>query len=191
MKKKILYIHGFCSSAQTATVHRLRENMPECEIHAIDVDHHPVESIALIERYVAENGIDLLLGASLGGFYTLCSQVDIPKVAVNPAVRPHQSLNRPDMMGTHTYFNPRADGVMQFTFGPADLEAFKGIPFHITPTTYIIASDHDELLGNLHDDYRRLVGDRFTVTNQIGHRMDATFVAPHTGDLWNLLQRLL
>ena len=62
--KKILYIHGFCSSAQTATVGRLREVFGgTCQVHAIDVNHHPAESIGLIEAYVAEHGIDLLLGS--------------------------------------------------------------------------------------------------------------------------------
>jgi len=61
---------------------------------------------------------------------------------------------------------------------------------HVTPRTYIIASDHDELLGDKHDEYRRLVGERFTSTAQIGHRTNEQFTAPVTGDLWQLLNSL-
>lgn len=193
MEKKILYIHGFCSSAQTATVERLREVFHgTCEVHAIDVNHHPVESIARIEQYVTEHGIDLLLGTSLGGFYTLCARVSCPKVAVNPATNPEVMLNHPDMFGHLRYFNPREDGNWYFDFGPENLLEFRGIGFDITPETYILCSDHDELLGDNRAACRALVPDeRYCETSQVGHRMNPSLTEPGTGDLWRLLQRLL
>ena len=192
MKKKILYIHGFCSSAQTGTVERLREVLDICEVHAIDVNHHPVESIRRIEEYVAEHDIDLLMGTSLGGYYTLCSHVTCPKVAVNPATNPEVMLNHPDMMGHLRYFNPRQDGNWYFDFGPENLLEFRGIEFDITPDTYILCSDHDELLGDNRAACRALVpAERYMETSQIGHRMDPSLTEPGSGDLWRLLQLLL
>lgn len=191
--KKILYIHGFCSSAQTATVGRLREVFGgTCQVHAIDVNHHPAESIGLIEAYVAEHGIDLLLGTSLGGYYTLCSRVACPKVAVNPATNPEVMLNHPEMFGHLRYFNPRQDGNWYFDFGPENLLEFRGIPFDITGDTYILCSDHDELLGDNRAACRALVPpERYSETSQVGHRMNPSITEPGTGDLWRLLQRLL
>lgn len=193
MKKKVLYIHGFCSSAQTATAGRLREVFSDtCEVHAIDVNHHPAESIWRIEEYVAEHGIELLVGTSLGGYYTLCADVPCTKVAVNPATDPEMSLNHPEMMGHLRYFNPRQDGNWYFDFGPENLLEFRGIPFHVTPDTYILCSDHDELLGDNRAACRALVPpEHFSETSQIGHRMDPSFTEPGTGDLWRLLQQLL
>lgn len=193
MKKKILYIHGFCSSAQTGTVGRLRQVLDSsCEVHAFDVNHHPVESIRKIEEYVVEQGIDLLLGTSLGGYYTLCAHVSCPKVAVNPATNPEVSLNHPEMMGRLRYFNPRQDGNWYFEFGPENLLEFRGIEFDITPDTYILCSDHDELLGDNRGACRALVSpDRYAETSQIGHRMDPSLTEPGTGDLWRILQPLL
>ena len=193
MKKKILYIHGFCSSAQTATVGRLREVFQDtCEVHAIDVNHHPVESIKRVEQYVAEHGIDLLLGTSLGGYYTLCAHVPCPKVAVNPATNPEVMLNHPEMFGHLRYFNPRQDGNWYFDFGPEHLQEFHGIPFDITRDTYILCSDHDELLGDNRDACRALVTpERFRETSQVGHRMNPSLTEPGSGDLWRLLQPLL
>ena len=193
MKKKVLYIHGFCSSAQTGTVGRLREVLHDtCEVHAFDVNHHPEESIRRIEEYVAEHGIELLMGTSLGGYYTLCADVSCPKVAVNPATNPEVSLNHPDMMGHLRYFNPRQDGNWYFDFGPENLLEFRGIDFHITPDTYILCSDHDELLGDNRAACRALVPlERYRETSQIGHRMDPSLTEPGTGDLWQLLQPLL
>ena len=193
MKKKILYIHGFCSSAQTGTVGRLRQVLDSsCEVHAFDVNHHPVESIRKIEEYVVEQGIDLLLGTSLSGYYTLCAHVSCPKVAVNPATNPEVSLNHPEMMGRLRYFNPRQDGNWYFEFGPENLLEFRGIEFDITPDTYILCSDHDELLGDNRGACRALVSpDRYAETSQIGHRMDPSLTEPGTGDLWRILQPLL
>ncbi len=193
MKKKVLYIHGFCSSAQTGTVGRLREVLHDtCEVHAFDVNHHPEESIRRIEEYVAEQGIELLMGTSLGGYYTLCADVSCPKVAVNPATNPEVSLNHPEMMGHLRYFNPRQDGNWYFDFGPENLLEFQGIDFHITPDTYILCSDHDELLGDNRAACRALVPpERYFETSQIGHRMDPSLTEPGTGDLWRLLQPLL
>ena len=187
--KNILYIHGFCSSARTGTVDRLRQVLTDCTVHAIDVNHHPAESIPLIERYVADNGIDLLLGTSLGGYYVLCANVACPKVAVNPATRPEVMLNHPDMMGHLRYFNPREDGNWYFDFGPENLLEFRGHEFHITPDTYILCSDHDELLGDNRAACRALVApDHYFETSQIGHRMVPEFTQPGIGDLWRILQ---
>ena len=193
MKKKVLYIHGFCSSARTGTVGRLREVLHDtCEVHAFDVNHHPEESIRRIEEYVAEQGIELLMGTSLGGYYTLCADVSCPKVAVNPATNPAVSLNHPEMMGHLRYFNPRQDGNWYFDFGPENLLEFRGIDFHITPDTYILCSDHDELLGDNRAACRALVpAERYFETSQIGHRMDPSLTEPGSGDLWRLLQPLL
>lgn len=180
MKKKVLYIHGFCSSAQTGTVGRLREVLHDtCEVHAFDVNHHPEESIRRIEEYVAEQGIELLMGTSLGGYYTLCADVSCPKVAVNPATNPEVSLNHPEMMGHLRYFNPRQDGNWYFDFGLENLLEFRGIDFHITPDTYILCSDHDELLGDNRAACRALVPpERYFETSQIGHRMDPSLTEP-------------
>lgn len=192
MKKKVLYIHGFCSSAQTATVGRLRQVLDTCDLHAIDVNHHPAESIRRIEQYVAENDIDLLIGTSLGGYYTLCSHVSCPKVAVNPATDPEVMLNHPDMMGRLRYFNPRQDGNWYFEFGPENLLEFRGIRFDISPETYILCSDHDELLGDNRSACRALVSsERYFETSQIGHRMEPALTEPGTGDLWRLLRHLV
>uniref|UniRef100_UPI003B984485 YqiA/YcfP family alpha/beta fold hydrolase n=1 Tax=Klebsiella pneumoniae TaxID=573 RepID=UPI003B984485 len=67
--KKLLYIHGFRSSAKSSTILNLKANYHEVEVHAFDVTHHPAESIKKIEDYVREHGIEILAGSSLGGYY--------------------------------------------------------------------------------------------------------------------------
>ena len=189
-KKKILYIHGFRSSAKSSTITRLQRQWTDFEIHAIDVNHHPAESIAAIERYVLEHGIDLLMGTSLGGYYVLAANVALPKVVVNPVIEPGVSLDREDMYGTLDYFNERADGVQTVVVERSFLKEFDGIPLHLDSRTRIIGSTHDELLGDLTATYRELVGDRFTPTDMIGHRINEHLTAPGGLLHQNVLQSL-
>jgi predicted esterase YcpF (UPF0227 family) len=191
-KKKLLYIHGFRSSAKSSTILNLKVNYHDIEVHAFDVTHHPVESIKKIEDYVAAHGIDILAGSSLGGYYTLCARVDIPKIAVNPALNPENSLSfLPEIGEVVEYYNEREDGVQTFKCSLSDLDEFKGIEKYITPMTHIIGSAHDELLGDMRGQYRALVGERFHESTQLGHRITPEFTAIPTGGFYKVLSSLL
>ena len=191
-KKKLLYIHGFRSSACSSTIVGLKANYHDVEVHAFDVTHHPVESIKKIEDYIAEHDIDILAGTSLGGYYTLCAKVDIPKIAVNPAINPENSVSILSGIGEEVeYYHPREDGVQTFKCTLADLDEFRGIEKYITPVTHIICSDHDEVLGDLRPQYRELVGERFHESSQMGHRITPEFTAIPTGDFYKLLIKFL
>ena len=187
-KKKMLYIHGFRSSAKSSTILNIIANYHDVEVHAFDVTHHPVESIRKIEEYVAEHDIDILAGTSLGGFYTLCAKVEIPKIAVNPVLAPEQSLRfLPEIGQEVEYYNEREDGVQTFKCTLSDLDEFRGIDKYITGVTHIIGSSHDELLGDLRDGYRELVGDRFHESSQLGHRITPEFLEIPSGDFYKVL----
>ena len=45
--KKIMYVHGFLSSAQSGTVKMLQAMMPEAKIIAEDIPVHPEEAMQL------------------------------------------------------------------------------------------------------------------------------------------------
>lgn len=191
-KKKLLYIHGFRSSAKSNTIVTIKANYHDLDVHAFDVTHHPQESIRKIEDYVAEHGIDILAGTSLGGFYALCAQVDIPKIAVNPVLNPEYSLSALPEIGEEVeYFNEREDGVQTFICTLNDLDEFRGIEKHITPDTHIIGSSHDEMLGDLRKQYLELVGDRFHESSQLGHRITPEFTAIPSGDFYKVLLLVL
>lgn len=191
-RKKLLYIHGFRSSAKSSTILNIKANYHDLDVHAFDVTHHPVESIKKIEAYVAEHGIDVLAGTSLGGYYTLCAKVDIPKIAVNPVINPENSLSfMPEIGEVMEYYNEREDGVKTFKCTLSDLDKFRGIEKYITPLTHIIGSDKDELLGDMRDQYKKLVGDRFHESLQLGHRITPEFTAIPTGDFYKILSQFL
>ena len=188
--KRILYIHGFMSSARSSTIVRMKKQWVDFEIVAFDVNHHPLESIDKIEQFVRNNNVDLLMGTSLGGYYVLAADANIPKLAVNPVINPTTSLDREEMLGIHEYFNERADGQQTVLVTREHLQEFIGIKFHLTDNTFIVGSTHDELLGNLTHAYQQLVGERFTPTDEIGHRINPQVTAVPDGLLYRKAKEL-
>ena len=68
--KKIMYVHGFMSSAQSGTVARIREMLPSADVVAYDLPLHPEEAMALLREKCKEQNPDLIIGTSMGGMYT-------------------------------------------------------------------------------------------------------------------------
>lgn len=48
--KKIMYVHGFLSSAQSGTVKMLQELMPNATLVAEDIPVHPEEGIEMLQK---------------------------------------------------------------------------------------------------------------------------------------------
>ena len=52
--KKILYVHGFASSAQSGTVARLRIVFPNATVISKDLPIHPEEALSLLYKVCEE-----------------------------------------------------------------------------------------------------------------------------------------
>ena len=106
--KKIMYVHGFLSSAASGTVRLLRELMPECSVVARDVPLHPAEGLEMLRRMQADEQPDLIIGTSMGGLYTeLLTGSD--RIIVNPAFDMADHMS--ECIGHQTFQSPREDGV--------------------------------------------------------------------------------
>ena len=92
--KKILYVHCFCSSGQSGTVHRLRQVLPQATVIAPDLPIHPEEALALLRQTCEQEQPDLIIGTSMGGMYA--EQLHgYDRILTNPA------FNIADTMGEH------------------------------------------------------------------------------------------
>lgn len=111
--KKIMYVHGFCSSAQSGTVTRLRTMLPDAEVVAYDLPIHPEEAMALLREKCETDKPDLIIGTSMGGMYTEMLY-GFDRIIVNPAFEMGSTMKDHNMMGKQTFFNPRQDGVQEF-----------------------------------------------------------------------------
>ena len=124
--KRIMYVHGFASSAQSGTVGRLRETFPEADVVAFDLPVDPHEAQALLKKKCDELQPDLILGTSMGGMYTeqLCG---FDRIVVNPALRIADTMREHNMMGKQTFLNPRQDGVQEFYVDKALVKEYRDV----------------------------------------------------------------
>lgn len=92
--KTVLYIHGFNGNPKGGTFDGLVKyfstkedyqviSFPFPKLHT-DVEETQKE----IERLIEENNVQILIGASLGGFYTLCCKKSVKKIVINPCMIP-------------------------------------------------------------------------------------------------------
>lgn len=94
MKKiKIGYVHGYLGSSNGTSFQRLSKFLPEdCELIGIDYDDSdPENAINDLRARVKNEGFDMLIGSSLGGFYVL-NVWGIPRIVINPCYRPSIEL---------------------------------------------------------------------------------------------------
>lgn len=106
--KKIMYVHGFLSSAQSGTVKMLQELMPNATLVVEDIPVHPEEGIEMPQKMAETEKPDLIIGTSMGGMYTeLLKGFD--RILVNPAFEMGDTMS--SMTGKQEFQNPRKDGV--------------------------------------------------------------------------------
>ena len=109
--KKIMYVHGFASSAQSGTVEMLRHLMPNATVVARDIPIHPEEAMSMLRSMADEEQPDLIIGTSMGGMYT--EQLHgFDRILVNPAFEMGETMSK--FTGKQVFQNPRLDGVQEF-----------------------------------------------------------------------------
>ncbi len=127
--KKIMYVHGFGSSAQSGTVRRLREVLCNAEIIAEDLPLHPQEAIDLLHRLCDEHKPDLIVGTSMGGMYTEMLY-GYDRIVINPAFQIGDTMTAHGMTGAQTFQNPRKDGVQDFIVTKALVKEYREMTTH-------------------------------------------------------------
>lgn len=111
--KKIMYLHGFGSSAQSGTVKLIRETLPNAEVIAYDIPLHPNEAIPLLHEICQREQPNLIIGTSMGGMYAE-QMYGIDRICVNPAFEMFETMKEHGMTGKQQWQNPRADGEKEF-----------------------------------------------------------------------------
>lgn len=133
--KKIMYVHGFGSSAQSGTVAMLRSLMPNATIVARDIPLHPDEAMAMLRQMCEEEHPDVIIGTSMGGMYTeMLTGYD--RIVVNPAFEMGDTMSK--FTGKQVFQNPREDGVQEFMVTKGLIKEYSEI------TTHCFAAVSDE-----------------------------------------------
>ena len=96
---KIIYLHGFASSANSTKALQLKkyilENYSKTEIIIPDIENNIVDAVQQIDKLIEEFSPSALIGSSLGGFYAtyFSEQYNLKCVAINPAVIPPAEMS--------------------------------------------------------------------------------------------------
>lgn len=110
---KILYLHGFRSSGQTATAKRLQRHLPHDEVIAPDIALDPVVAMTQLKQIAATLGPDdLVVGTSMGGMYALLFK-GWKRILINPSLHPSRHMKN-FLNQTIEYFTPRKDKIQSF-----------------------------------------------------------------------------
>ena len=124
--KKIMYVHGFGSSASSGTVGLLRETFTETGIIAYDLPVDPYETMALLREACRCDQPDLIIGTSMGGMYAE-QLYGFDRICVNPAMQIADSMAAHGLTGKQRFFNPRQDGQQEFYVDKAMVKRYREV----------------------------------------------------------------
>lgn len=125
--KKLMYVHGFGSSAQSGTVQMLRTLMPNATVVARDIPLHPEEGLQMLKAMATEEQPDLIIGTSMGGMYTeMLTGFD--RILVNPAFEMGDTMSK--FTGKQVFQNPREDGVQEFIVTKGLIKEYQEMTTH-------------------------------------------------------------
>ncbi len=127
--KKIMYIHGFGSSAQSGTITLLKQLLPSTEIVARDIPLHPDEAMNMLKAMCAKEQPNLIIGTSMGGMYAE-QLYGYDRILVNPAFQMGETMTKHGMIGKQTFQNPRADGIQEFIVTKALIKEYAEMTSH-------------------------------------------------------------
>ena len=115
-RKRLMYLHGFGSSAASGTVKTLRELLPDFDVVAPDIPVDPAEALPFLRGLCMNEVPDVIVGTSMGGMYAQQMR-GYNRICVNPSFEMSKK-SKMLTVGTHEYFKPRKDGTTHFEITP-------------------------------------------------------------------------
>lgn len=124
--KKILYVHGLGSGANSSTTKMLRNHFKNDKVYSVDLFiEKPYECIEKINEFVRKNNIDIVIGSSMGGFFTMQISGAV-KILINPCLSPCNVL--PQIIGINEqqdYSTERLNGEQHYTITDESIVEYK------------------------------------------------------------------
>ena len=156
---KVLYVHGYNGDPYGSSYNHLKKAAGEShELLSVDYNaEDPREAIAIIRKAVMEQGIDCVIGASLGGFLTM-HIFGVSRMIINPCWNPANELPHVGYTGETAVYSTLLEQFKKNT----DIEEKNLCSVCIAP--------QDELLG---ERYRDVLESYFRHVYEIsgGHRI--------------------
>lgn len=197
--KRILYIHGLGSGANSHTGLKLAEIFEgEAEVLHPEIPQDPFEAGEFLMEYVRKENIDVVAASSQGGFYALTFLGEMKKVVYNPAINIVRVVEEVIGLGEQEYFSERSNGAKTYILDEEYVRKLKvlkermvsGITEEAKANTIAVICDDDELLGfNTPSEYTSLFGDKRLVVAHGGHQStDGNLEGPVAAALRELME---
>jgi len=174
-RKKLMYLHGFGSSAASGTVKTLRELLSDFDVVAPDIPVDPAEALPFLRGLCMNEVPDVVVGTSMGGMYAQQMR-GYNRICVNPAFEMSKK-SKMLTVGTHEYLKPRKDGTTHFEITPEIIHNHAEMEEH--QFEGITEADRKQVWGMFADNDQQVNGESLFLQyyNQVihfsgEHRMD-------------------
>lgn len=127
--KKILYIHGFSSAGSTGTATNLRNHLFAdygVTVVSPDVPTSPAQALTYLQKVIADEQPDLIIGTSMGAMYTELMK-GYKRICVNPSFHMAKMLTFKHLGKNVDFLNKRQDGAKSFKVDKQMVAEFKEI----------------------------------------------------------------
>lgn len=166
----ILYVHGLGSSGNSKTALSLENIFTQHKVFHPDIPLDPNEAILFIKDFVLTNNINVIIGTSLGSFYS--KFVDGPfKILINPAL-PDDIMQF--IPGKYKYYSKREDSIDTYSLDKDyynklnDLEA--KFNYNDSKQSFIILGTKDNICNNF--EYFNHANYTIYFIEDMGHRVN-------------------
>lgn len=120
VRRRVLYIYGYGGSRLSRSVEKLRSALPRDRYDVLCYDYPQRDcavALGFLKQKIRQHKVDLVIGSSLGAFLTLCLDVSLPKIVVNPCLVPSVELPKlkplpgkpvpsPELIASYAPFEP-------------------------------------------------------------------------------------
>lgn len=178
MFKRILYLHGIGSTGGGSTVEMLKKAFPNTDIFSPELPTMPKTAFNYITKIRKTYNPDLIIGTSLGGFYTMLIS-GVPKLLINPAMFASKDIVTAIGYGTHPYLRERQDKETSYTIDTAyinELTELENTYFNswkddeYVYETRAVFGTEDNIVSHIND-FKTLFKESNMVVDVFGHRM--------------------
>lgn len=142
--KSILYCHGFASNFDPDKPKiRALERVAPVRGATVDYTRDPQDAFRAHADQLLEAENPLIVGTSLGGFFAawIGSELNLPFVAINPAIRPGRSLRAYLGEGVTHFGAP-------FTLTEEVTRAYEALPFRTDGPGRVVLDMGDEVISS-------------------------------------------
>ena len=125
--KTVMYIHGFASAGSTGSATQMRNHLYPMGVQVLspDVPTDPLEAIAFLRTFVAQEQPDLIVATSMGALYAEQLR-GVKRILVNPSFHMARLLTFRGL-GKREFRNKRQDGQTEFKVDKQMIQAFQQV----------------------------------------------------------------